>query len=1077
MLVLSALISGTVQGGSNNPDTSIDLVSEIQPVEPTTASLGRYGEYQMDYSNGLPDISIPLYDIKSGDLTVPIVLRYQGGGIKVQQEATWVGMGWDLFYGGQITRVVHGFPDEKEPTASQRPTANEIRDYMKQHNLEASNSYLRNLAEGKLAAYSFMPDEFYYNAGMENGKFIGLTEKVLTPYKPVKIGGGETGWNITDSESIIYSFKINETTSTLSADHIFPSYTSAWSVEKITSPSNHVISYEYQTDGYYVFNHSPSYEGYYFSYLGMDVPWLTDDTYLHPIPLKKSSDRLKVESKKPKYIYFDGGRATFILSTRTDIKNNDNSVPVQKLDKILIERLLSNGSYESVKYFQFNYFYRENRLFLGSVDEFIFSPHASKQIAKFEYDSTPLPDKSSYSYDYCGYYNGSKNTTPIPRYDIANIRANFGTITLGGANKNVVEPFTKAGTLTSVEYPTKGKTVFTWENHRYGATLPAYPAQYTTFETVNVAGNTNRTCSSLPNPFDDGECSSLVFTNYIDQSIQITGKIERINTVNVQHEKYDNGVIRFEDFTSGTVLLKKPLLKSPTTINEVFHLVPNHTYYVTATTNCYNVSAYVGFTYNKYDTNTDKYNYPYGGLRIKEVTNYDSDGKLLDKSRFTYTDPNNTAKSSGYLTNTADILPSKHSKTVECIPCATVSNQCPDGYNYTYRYTDTDLYYDNPIVGIYPNNLSYQYVQVQKLSSDNKNNGITKYEFKTCLDDQLNSDTPLISNSSLRGQLLKESIYDNGNNLLNQTINYYSNHSGIKASSRGLKVIQGMNLTTPICTIDEITLFDLDHRYVPYDYTYYSYWCKMDSTVTYSYTGANAVQQKSEYAYNDIASCRPTQITAMLNNGKEKITNFTYPPEITKELQFATKEEKMDNTVIYKQTNHYSRVLPNPTIGRFLISFDSIRIKYGTSAEETEVKMKRNAKYNIVEYLPRSATPTTYLWGYNYQYPIAKIENATFEQVKNILGQALIDRATDAVIPATADSTTINSLRNSLPAAQVTTYTYKPLIGMATATDPQGITTYYDYDAFGRLKETYYYENNDKSKKRTVETYDYHYKD
>lgn len=176
----------------------------LHPVEPTTSSLGRYGEYQMDYSNGLPDISIPLYEIKSGDLTVPITLRYQGGGIKVQQEATWVGLGWDLFYGGQVTRVVHGFPDEDEPDISLRPTASQIRDYMAQHNSEINNSYLRNLAEGKLSAYSFMPDEYYYNAGMESGKFVGEAERVLIPYKPITIKGGSNSWGITTSEGITY---------------------------------------------------------------------------------------------------------------------------------------------------------------------------------------------------------------------------------------------------------------------------------------------------------------------------------------------------------------------------------------------------------------------------------------------------------------------------------------------------------------------------------------------------------------------------------------------------------------------------------------------------------------------------------------------------------------------------------------------------------------------------------------------------------------------------------------------------------------------------------------------------------
>jgi len=152
----------------------------------------------------------------------------------------------------------------------------------------------------------------------------------------------------------------------------------------------------------------------------------------------------------------------------------------------------------------------------------------------------------------------------------------------------------------------------------------------------------------------------------------------------------------------------------------------------------------------------------------------------------------------------------------------------------------------------------------------------------------------------------------------------------------------------------------------------------------------------------------------------------------------------------------------------------------GTNSFEPRIAYSKHDSYGNPLYLIKdSANQIVYLWSYKGQYPIAEIKNATFAEAeaaaKTVFSVTSVDAFSALATPNEAKLQD-GSLQKALPAAQVTTYTYKPLIGMATMTDPQGITTYYDYDAFGRLKETYYYENNDTSMKRIVETFDYHYK-
>ncbi|MDH6310675.1 YD repeat-containing protein [Dysgonomonas sp. PFB1-18] len=69
------------------------------------------------------------------------------------------------------------------------------------------------------------------------------------------------------------------------------------------------------------------------------------------------------------------------------------------------------------------------------------------------------------------------------------------------------------------------------------------------------------------------------------------------------------------------------------------------------------------------------------------------------------------------------------------------------------------------------------------------------------------------------------------------------------------------------------------------------------------------------------------------------------------------------------------------------------------------------------------------------------------------------------------DKAKLDKLRtvSTLSGAMITTYKYKPLVGMLEATSPSGVTTHYEYDTFGRLIRTKDTDGN------TLQEYNYNY--
>lgn len=88
--------------------------STDQTIKPSVdvAKLITPADVQVSHYTGRVNISLPIYTIVDGDITIPITLGYSGGGIKTTEEASKVGLGWSLDVGGAIHRSIRGIPDE-----------------------------------------------------------------------------------------------------------------------------------------------------------------------------------------------------------------------------------------------------------------------------------------------------------------------------------------------------------------------------------------------------------------------------------------------------------------------------------------------------------------------------------------------------------------------------------------------------------------------------------------------------------------------------------------------------------------------------------------------------------------------------------------------------------------------------------------------------------------------------------------------------------------------------------------------------------------------------------------------------
>jgi YD repeat-containing protein len=253
-----------------------------------------------------------------------------------------------------------------------------------------------------------------------------------------------------------------------------------------------------------------------------------------------------------------------------------------------------------------------------------------------------------------------------------------------------------------------------------------------------------------------------------------------------------------------------------------------------------------------------------------------------------------------------------------------------------------------------------------------------------------------------------------------------------------------------------------------HEYTYNSQALLKTETVTNS-KGANSLGKVSttEYKYsNDY------------NTGISWIDDLNLKNMIGLPLETLS---KVDNLVVggtyVKYKTHDGMTTPNEV---YSIKTTYPKIISSTAPNAilpTDFQIDGTLEYdsngNVIYEIQKDNVITCYIWGYNNNFPIAKIENADYSTVVDALGGSLAVKSFGANLTPT-DNEIMNFLSplyinklfsNSI----VTTYSYDLLKGLTSSTDSRGVKTYYFYDNFGRLQCMK--DNNS----NIIKTYDYHH--
>ena len=1021
------LIGLFIIGFTNNKMIEAQNISIIPP-SPVSAEFAKYINQEVSLYNGIPEISIPLYTIQlKGGLTIPLSLSYHASGIKFGQDDGFVGLGWVFNPGYRISRTIYSYADELNPMPSY------IVDSLNYYNNGQFSSGLSNEEKFKRDRFisKFLPellgtnlaptvdqrfdgayDQFLFSIPNSGGSFIisDRENKVITTTEDSNLKFDfKTGESLCMNDNGIKGFQIIDDAGIIYA---FGEY----------NPQNECIrealSSFYQGFVSTAWGISEIYtqlgDSVKFNYLKANVGGISYDYCVQIIESYSLGPQMSTPDVFENFTnYYDTFSPQEIITSNEgiEIQYEENTYYSKKIKKINIK------SKDSQLLKSIEFFYSSKPKIGAFLDSVVISDSEDLIVETYRFDYYSKNETTNYTMDQNGYFLPRvQNTASYGLHEefSDDVYYDQGRSQSVGSQFATIsrEPITTPNffSIKRITYPTGGYTEFDYESGRYSGT-----------EQVKNAGIRIKTIRS----YDSQHRISLErsYKYGIDENGLGETKF-LIDAGSFVNEEVFMDFNEYPPLPPGLVRRK---------ISYSFNMQRD-------------AGTMMGLSsFIKYPCVTEYYSDSWN-LRNGKTTYYYELGNLFEASTIA---KKNTVPNSYYSFD-------------------------PSSARYIDKYRLWDKPMLNKKITFSFENGQYNPVEEEIFTYRTKVSNVFK-GLKAKQSAYLSPSDELLSSSSYYsfdyfGGYFLDSYFD---------FNIYTIETGKKELS-GKKVYNYY----PNDTIVTQYHFEYSNHLLSKETITNS---KGGVTINYTLYPLNYASGTTfidNMVSNNLINY-PIEKVSLLKNGSVQkvisgsVTKYKAGGKGLPDSQWLLKIDNPVNINSFKFSNVVTGNLP----------FDGTTQIFSTDNLYSEKISFDNydSKGNLLEYHKESDIIRSYIWGYKEIYPVVEGGNISHIDLENVLSTTLNNLGYDNLDELLSEICDISVPENKalwksfnselrillislFPESYISTYTYDPLIGMTSKTDPNGFTTYYQYDNFGRLK---YIKDNEGN---ILEQYEYHYK-